>query len=88
MENLAEQAVNNTKDQFANSLDLVSEIVVAVMDSMTAHTAMSKQALESDKLRSDMKDVLLGVGRPWEGLREKSMGGGNGPVAADRLSGT
>ncbi len=44
----------------------------AVMDALTAHTAMSKQALESEKLRSDMKDVLLGVGKLWESLREKA----------------
>ena len=73
-EKLIEQAVNNTKEQFANSPDLTSELINAVMDALTAHTAMSKQALESEKLRNDMKDVLLGVGRVWEGLRER---GGN-----------
>jgi len=71
-EKLAEQAVNNTKEQFAASPDLASEIMNAVMDALTAHTAMSKQALESEKLRSDMKDVLLGAGKLWEGLREKA----------------
>jgi type I restriction enzyme R subunit len=70
-EKLIEQAVNNTKEQFANSPDLTSELINAVMDALTAHTAMSKQALESEKLREDMKGVLLGVGRLWEGLRER-----------------
>jgi type I restriction enzyme R subunit len=79
---LAEQAVNNTKEQFANSPDLGNEIVVAVMDSLTAHTAMSKQALESERLRGDMKDVLLGVERLREGLREKSMGAATRPPGA------
>jgi type I restriction enzyme R subunit len=69
---LAEQAVNNTKEQFAASPDLANEIMNAVMDALTAHTAMSKQALESEKLRDDMKDVLLGAGRLWEGLRERA----------------
>ena len=73
-EKLIEQAVNNTKEQFANSPDLTSELINAVMDALTAHTAMSKQALESEKLRNDMKDVLLGVGRLWEGLRERGAG--------------
>jgi hypothetical protein len=67
-----EQAVNNTKEQFAASPDLANEIMNAVMDALTAHTAMSKQALESEKLRADMKDVLLGAERRWEGLRERA----------------
>jgi len=73
-EKLAEQAANNTKEQFANSPDLAKEIMGAVMDALSAHTAMSKQALESERLRADMKDVLLGVGKLWEGLREKASG--------------
>ena len=75
-EKLAEQALNNTKEQFANSPDLANEIMSAVMDALTAHSAMSKQALESDKPRSDMKDVLLGAGKLWEGLREKAISAG------------
>jgi type I restriction enzyme R subunit len=47
----------------------------AVMDALTAHSAMSKQALDSEQLRDDMKDVLLGAGQLWEGLREKGLGG-------------
>ena len=73
-EKLAEQAANNTKEQFANSPDLAKEIMGAVMDALTAHTVMSKQALESEQLRADMKDVLLGSGKLWEGLRAKSGG--------------
>jgi type I restriction enzyme R subunit len=48
------------------------EILGAVMDALTAHTAMSKQALA--QLRADMRDVLLGAGKLWEGLREKAAG--------------
>ena len=46
------------------------------MDALSAHTAMSKQALASAELRSDMKDVLLGAGKLWEGLRDKAAGRG------------
>ena len=74
-EKLAEQAMNNTKEQFAASPDLANEIMNAVMDALTAHSAMSKQALDSEQLRDDMKDVLLGAGQLWEGLREKGLGG-------------
>ena len=71
-EKLVEQAANNTKEQFSNSPDLTKEIMGAVMDALIAHTAMSKQALESKQLRADMKDVLLGAGKLWEGLRAKA----------------
>lgn len=73
-EKLQEQAANNTKEQFAASPDLANEILGAVMDALTAHTAMSKQALESEKLRADMKEVLLGAGKLWEGLSERAAG--------------
>ena len=55
------------------------EIMNAVMDALAAHSEMSKQALESAQLRADMKDVLLGPGKLWEGLRER--GAGSGPRA-------
>ena len=73
-EKLAEQAMNNTKEQFANSPDLANEILGAVMDALSAHTAMSKQALDSQQLRADLKDVLLGAGQLYEGLRDKARG--------------
>jgi hypothetical protein len=38
---------------------------------------MSKQALESAVLRADLKAVLLGAGKLWEGLRAKASGAGN-----------
>ena len=72
---MAQQAASNSKEQFANSPDLANEIMNAVMDALSAHTAMSKQALESEQLRDDMKDVLLGAGKLWEGLRAKASGG-------------
>ncbi len=71
-EKLAEQAANNTKEQFAASPDLANELLAAVMDALSAHTEMSKQALDSAKLRDEMKGVLLGPGKLWEGLRAKS----------------
>ena len=73
-EKLAEQAMNNTKEQFDNSPDLDKELEGAIMDALSAHTAMSKQALESASLRADLKAVLLGAGKLWEGLRAKVSG--------------
>ncbi|KQZ94309.1 type I restriction endonuclease subunit R [Mesorhizobium sp. Root157] len=69
---LVTQASNNTKAQFANSPTLADEILNAVMDALSAHTVMSKQALESQKVRDGLKDVLLGPGQLYEALREKA----------------
>jgi type I restriction enzyme, R subunit len=49
------------------------------MDALAAHSAMSKQALQSAALRADLKAVLLGAGRLWEGLRQKASGAGAAP---------
>ena len=57
---LAEQALNNTKEQFDNSPDLDRELEGAIMDALAAHSTMSKQALESAALRADLKSVLPG----------------------------
>lgn len=70
---LAQQANNNTKEQFANSPDLANEIMNAIMDAMVAHSTMSTQALNSEKVRSGLQDVLLGPARLYEALRERNV---------------
>ena len=72
-ETLAQQAANNTKEQFANSPDLSKAILDAIIDAFEAHQTMSKQALDSAKIREGLKDVLLGPGQLWEELRSKDM---------------
>ncbi len=69
---LAQQAANNTKEQFANSPDLSNELMSAIMDALAAHNTMSKQALESERVRSGLRDILLGPAQLYEALREKS----------------
>jgi type I restriction enzyme R subunit len=69
---LVVQASNNTKAQFANSPTLSKEIMNAVMDALAAHTTMSKQALDSDRVREGLKDVLLGPAQLYEALRAKA----------------
>ena len=63
------QAQNNSKEQFANSPNLNEELMNAIMDALTAHTTMSKQALDSEKVRQGLKDVLLGPAKLYEALR-------------------
>jgi type I restriction enzyme, R subunit len=70
-ETLRQQAASNTKEQFANSPDLKSELLNAIMGALDAHTAMSKQALNSPAVQSGMKDILLNHSRLWETLREQ-----------------
>jgi type I restriction enzyme R subunit len=68
---LVTQASNNTKAQFANSPTLSTEIMNAVMDALEAHTTMSKQAIDSEKVREGLKEVLLGPAQLYEALRAK-----------------
>lgn len=68
---LVQQASNNTKEQFANSPDLSNELMNAIMDAFTAHTTMSKQALNSEKVRHALKAILLGPAQLYEALRDK-----------------
>jgi type I restriction enzyme, R subunit len=69
---LTEQAVNNTKAQFANSPTLSKELTNAIIDALAAHTTMSKQALDSERVREGLKDVLLGPAQLYEALRERA----------------
>ncbi len=69
-EELRAQAMNNSKTQFANSPTLADELVNAIIDAMTAHETMSRQALSSAKVRDGLRDVLLGPGQLYEELRK------------------
>jgi len=73
-ETLRQQATNNTKEQFANSPDLKTEILNAIMGALDAHTLMSTQALNSTRVQSGMKDILLNHAGLYETLREKIAG--------------
>ena len=66
---LQTQAANNTKEQFANSPDLKTELMNAIMGALDAHTAMSTQALNSASVQRGIKDILLNNAGLYEGLR-------------------
>lgn len=72
---LAQQAANNTKEQFSNSPDLARAIVDAVIDAMDAHQVMSQQALGSKKVQEGLREVLLGPGQLYEALRQRTSTG-------------
>lgn len=71
---LQQQAANNSKKQFANSPDLKTELMNAIMGALDAHTAMSTQALNSITVQNGMKDILLNHAGLWEMLREQAAG--------------
>ena len=42
------------------------------MDAFAAHNTMSKQALDSDKVRNGLRDILLGPAQLYEALRSRA----------------
>jgi type I restriction enzyme, R subunit len=71
-ETLVEQAVNNTKEQFAASPDFSAEFLNAIMDTLEAYTLMGNQALNSKRVQEGLKEVLLGPGQIYEALRGRA----------------
>ena len=71
-ETLRQQATNNTKEQFANSPDLKTELLNAIMGALDAHTLMSTQALNSDTVQRGLKDILLNNAGLYETLRDRA----------------
>ena len=69
---LMQQATNNTKEQFANSPDLKTELMNAIMGALDAHTLMSTQALNSPAIQGGMKDILLNNAGLYETLRAQA----------------
>jgi len=54
-----QQATNNTREQFANSPDLKTERMNAIMGALDARTLTSTQALNSASIQCGMKVILL-----------------------------
>jgi type I restriction enzyme R subunit len=72
---LQQQAANNTKEQFGHSLNLRSELDGAIMDALDAHSTMSRQALNSPRVRDGILEILLNYAGLWEALRERAAAG-------------
>ena len=71
---LAQQAAGNTKEQFESSPDLSRELTEAIMNVFEAHTSMSTQALNSERVRNGLRAILLGPAQLYEALREQAGG--------------
>ncbi len=68
---LIQQALNNSKEQFANSPDLDESLMNAIMEALDAHNLMSSQALSSEDVRKGLKAILLGPAKLYETLRNQ-----------------
>ncbi len=66
---LAQQAANNTKEQFASSPDLTRVFIDALIDSHSAQSNLSLQALNSEQIQREVINLLLGPARLYETLR-------------------
>ncbi|HEX7853740.1 MAG TPA: hypothetical protein VF503_08610 [Sphingobium sp.] len=66
------QAANNSAAQFANSPTLKEELMNAIIEAFEAHSSLSKQALDSQKVRDGLKEVLLGPAQLYQYLRNRS----------------
>jgi type I restriction enzyme R subunit len=73
---LVQQAGSNSKEQFASSPDLREALVHAIIDALDAHSAMSTQALKSERTQGALMDILLGPGQLYEALRKRGGYGG------------
>jgi type I restriction enzyme R subunit len=71
---LQQQAANNTKEQFANSPDLKTELQNAIIASYDAHTSMSTQALNSPIVMHGLLEILLNHSGLYERLRSSATG--------------
>ncbi len=69
---LQQQATSNTKEQFAGSPDLMQELQNAIIYALDAHTTMSTQALNSERVRLGLKDILLNHAALYETLRARA----------------
>lgn len=65
------QTMNISSWQFTDSHIQAAELRNAIIDAFAAHETMSKQALNSDKVRAGLKDILLGPAQLYEALRAR-----------------
>jgi len=68
---LIKQAENNSKEQFLNSPDLLSEFMNAVLNSNRSFSDLYRQTINSDRVKKGLLEALLGPGMLYEALKER-----------------
>ena len=71
---LQQQAVSNSKEQFANSPDLTNEIMNAIIDAMDVQVDLSSKALNSAEIRESLKGLMLNQLGLYEKLKSRAIG--------------
>ena len=66
---LRQQALQNSREQFANSPDLQQQLFDAVIAAMSAHESMSRQAINDKSVLDGVLRILLGPVGLYEALR-------------------
>ena len=51
---------------------VIATLLRAIMDALAAHTTMSSQALNSQKIRDGLRDTLLGLAQLYEAPRART----------------
>lgn len=69
---LTQQAATNSKEQFASSPDLTRIFVDTLIDTHSAQSTLSLQALNSEQIQRELLHLLLGPARLYEALRGKA----------------
>jgi len=70
---LRQQALSNSPRRFNDSPDLARELQNALVDMTAAHSEMSRQALGSSFIQTQLLQLILGPGRLYDELREHGM---------------
>ena len=74
-ETLRQQAASNTKARFLASPDLNDAVLGAAIDARKAHKSMSEQAINDERVRKGLVDILVNFTDLYELLRgEKKEG--------------
>jgi len=70
---LRQQALSNSPRRFNDSPDLAHELQNALVDMTSAHSEMSRQALGSSFIQTQLLQLILGPGRLYDELRAHGM---------------
>jgi type I site-specific restriction-modification system R (restriction) subunit len=71
-ERLIQQSADNSKEQFGNSPDIDDALMNAIISALDSHMTMSRQALDSERVRNGLKGILPGPGQLYEALHAKA----------------
>ena len=72
---LIQQALNNTRDQFAESPDLERLFIDALIDSAEAQSKLDLAALKDKRIQTELLGLLLGPIGLYDALRERGKAG-------------